>query len=391
MGVAGGCPQDLRLMSLEVRLRHAFGAFTLDVAFNAPQGITVLFGRSGSGKTTIVNAVAGLLRPDAGRIAVGGQVLTDTDTRFNLPPHRRRIGYIFQEGRLFPHLTVRQNLRYGAWFAPKSAEREDMERVVDLLGIGHLLDRRPGALSGGEKQRVAIGRALLSAPRLILADEPLAALDEARKSEILPYFERLRDEFAVPILYVSHSASEVARLATTVVALEGGRVTAQGAASEVLGDPAILPAGAREAGALLHARVAAHHDDGLTELDAGGIPLFLPRLSAPPGTPVRVRIAAHDVLLSRERPEGLSALNILPGTVADLRAGEGPGVLVALDTRAGRVLARITRRSTDALGLRPGVTAHAVVKTVSVAPGDVGGDARQREARAATADLRRSI
>jgi molybdate transport system ATP-binding protein len=360
-------------MSLEVRLRHAFGGFGLDADFTAPSGITVLFGRSGSGKTTIVNAVAGLLRPDAGRIVVAGEVLTDTGKRLYLPPHRRRIGYIFQEGRLFPHLTVRQNLRYGEWFGPKAAGREDMGRVVDLLGIGHLLDRRPGALSGGEKQRVAIGRALLSAPRLILADEPLASLDEARKAEILPYFERLRDEIAVPILYVSHSASEVARLATTVVALEAGRVVAQGPAAEVLGDPSVLPAGARGAGAVLTARVVRHHADGLSELEAGGLPLFLPRVPQAPGTVLRVRIAAHDVILSRSAPEGLSALNILPGTVAELRTGEGPGAMVAVDTPAGRLLARITRRSADAMALMPGTPVHAITKTVAVAPTDVGG------------------
>jgi molybdate transport system ATP-binding protein len=357
---------------LEVSLRHRFGAFALDVDFRAPPGVTVLFGRSGSGKTSVVNAVAGLLRPEAGRIAVGDWVLCDSAARLRLPPHRRRLGYIFQEGRLFPHLTVRQNLAYGAWFAPRGAPREDMGRVVDLLGIGHLLDRRPGALSGGEKQRVAIGRALLSAPRLILADEPLAALDDARKAEILPYFERLRDEVSVPILYVTHAASEVARLATTVVAMEAGRVTAAGPAAAVLGDPAVLPTGAREAGAVLTARVVAHHADGLSELDAGGVALFLPRVAAAPGTSLRIRIAAHDVILSRARPEGLSALNILPGTVQDIRAGEGPGALVALDTPAGRVLARITRRSATALGLAPGLPVHAVVKTVSVAAADIG-------------------
>jgi molybdate transport system ATP-binding protein len=357
---------------LEIALRHAFAGFTLDAAFEAPPGVTVLFGRSGSGKTTIVNAVAGLLRPDEGRVAAEDWVLLDTTRGVDLRPHRRRIGYIFQEGRLFPHLTVRQNLRYGLWFAPKDAPREEMARIVELLGIGHLLDRRPGTLSGGEKQRVAIGRALLSAPKLVLADEPLAALDEARKAEILPYFERLRDEVNVPILYVSHSASEVARLATTVVALEGGRVIRQGPAAEVLGDPSVLPAGAREAGALLTAVVAAHHDDGLTELNAGGAPLFLPRLVQSPGASVRVRVAAHDVILSRQRPEGLSALNILAGTVRDLRPGEGPGVLVSIDTAAGRLLARVTRRSAEALALGPGVSVHAIVKTVSVAPGDVG-------------------
>lgn len=240
---------------LEVSVRHSFGEFTLNASFSAPPGVTVLFGRSGSGKTTIVNAVAGLLMPDVGRIASGDWTLLDTERGIRLKPHRRRLGYIFQEGRLFPHLTVRRNLVYGTSFAPKDASRADMGRVVELLGIGRLLDRRPGALSGGEKQRVAIGRALLSAPRLILADEPLAALDDERKAEILPYFERLRDEVNIPILYVSHSASEVARLATTVVALDGGRVATQGQAAEVLGDPAVLPVGAREAGAVLQATV----------------------------------------------------------------------------------------------------------------------------------------
>lgn len=357
---------------LEVALRHRLGAFTLDIAFRAPPGVTVLFGRSGSGKTTIVNAVAGLLTPDTGRIVSNGRTLLDTERGIRLRPHRRRLGYIFQEGRLFPHLTVRQNLAYGAWFAPRGAQREQTARVVEMLGIGPLLDRRPGALSGGEKQRVAIGRALLSAPRLILADEPLAALDEARKAEILPYFERLCDEVSVPILYVSHAASEVARLATTVVALDGGRVVAQGAAAELLGDPAVLPAGAREAGAVLMATVIAHHADGLSELDAGGVPLFLPRVAQAPGKTVRVRIAAHDVILSRDRPHGLSALNILEGRVQDIRAGGGPGALVALDTPAGRVLARITRRSAEALGLASGQICFAIVKSVATAPEDVG-------------------
>jgi molybdate transport system ATP-binding protein len=358
---------------LEVSLKQALADFTLDVGFEAPAGLTVLFGRSGAGKTSIVDAVAGLSRPQSGRIALGDRVLVDTDRGLFVPPARRRVGYIFQEGRLFPHMTVRRNLAYGARFAPRDARPEDMGRVVEMLGIGPLLDRRPGALSGGEKQRVAIGRALLAAPQLILADEPLAALDEARKAEILPYFERLRDEVEVPILYVSHAASEVGRLATSVVVLEQGRVLRQGRAAEVLGDPAALPTGPRAAGAILAARVLAHHDDGLTELEAGGQRLFLPRIDRAAGTALRLRIAAHDVILSRGRPEGLSALNILPGRVAEVRPGAGPGVMVALDTPAGRLLARITERSARVLELAEGTALHAIVKSVSVAPGDVGG------------------
>ena len=358
---------------LKVLLAHDFDGFSLDVAFEAPPGITVLFGRSGSGKSTVMNAMAGLLKPDQGRVALNDLVLLDTHAGVMLPPHRRRLGVIFQEGRLFPHLTVRQNLKYGQWFAPKDAPRDTFSRVVDVLGIGHLLDRRPSLLSGGEKQRVAIGRALLAAPRLILADEPLAALDEPRKQEILPLFERIRDELLVPILYVSHSPSEVARLATTVIVLQDGRVVAQGAAQDVLGDPSLTPFGAREAGALIGARVAAHHGDGLTELAAGDECLFLPALSLPVGAQVRVRIIAHDVILSRARPEGLSALNILAGTVSEIRQGEGPGAMVAVETSAGRILARITRRSVAALELATGVHVHAVVKSVSVAPADIAG------------------
>lgn len=359
-------------MMLRLALAHRIGDFTLDVAFDAPPGVTVLFGRSGSGKTTIVNAVAGLLQPDRGQVTVGDWALLDTTQGLCVPPHRRRLGYIFQEGRLFPHLTVRQNLAYGRWFAPKGSQPADMAHVVEMLGIGPLLARRPAGLSGGERQRVAIGRALLAAPRLILADEPLSALDEARKAEILPYFERLRDEVRVPILYVSHSPAEVARIATTVVALEAGRVTRIGTAADVLGDPTLAPLGVRSAGALITARLVRHHEDGLSELDACGITLFLPRINAQAGASIGLRIAAHDVILSREAPVGLSALNILPGTVQSIHQGGGPGVMVQLLTPAGAILSRITRRSAEALRLAPGVTAHAIVKSMAPAPEDVG-------------------
>ena len=358
-------------MTLSVALRHQLPGFALDVAFDAPAGLTVLYGSSGSGKTTIINAVAGLLRPQQARVAVDERVLGDTARGLWLPPHRRQLGYVFQDARLFPHLTVRQNLGYGRYFA-RHRQRESLDRVIEMLGIGHLLDRRPGGLSGGEKSRVAIGRALLAGPRLLLADEPLAALDDARKAEILPYFERLRDDGTVPILYVSHSAAEVARLATTVVALQDGRVARQGPAAEVLSDPEITPAGVRAMGAMLEARVAAHHADGLTELEAGGVPLFVPRIPQAPGHRLRLRIAAHDVILSLARPEGLSALNILPGTIERIRAGDGPGAILSVRTPAGILLSRVTRRSVETLGLAEGKACHAVVKTVAIAPEDVG-------------------
>lgn len=359
-------------MSLTVRLRHRFPGFDLDVDFEAPPGITVLFGRSGSGKTSVIEAVAGLLRPDKARIVAGERVLCDTGAGVNLPPHRRRLGYVFQEGRLFPHLTVRRNLAYGRWFAPRGARLEETGRVVEMLGLGPLLERRPAALSGGEKARVALGRALLAGPELILADEPLSALDAPRKAEILPYLERLRDETRLPILYVSHDASEVARLATSVVALEAGRVTGQGPVEAVLGDPELRPLGARAAGAVISARVVRHAEDGLSELEAGGAPLVLPRVSQAPGEWLRLRIAAHDVIVALERPEGLSALNALPGRLVSVHPGEGPGAMVVIDTPAGRVLARITARSVRRLALAPGVACHAVLKTVSLAPQDAG-------------------
>lgn len=357
-------------MSVSVALNHRLADFTLDVAFDAPSGVTVLFGPSGSGKSTVLNAVAGLLRPQTGRVVVGETVLTDTAQRLFVPPHRRRLGVIFQDGRLFPHLSVRQNLRYGRWFAPASARRTPESAVVEMLGIGALLDRAPATLSGGERQRVAIGRALLADPRLILADEPLSALDDDRKGEILPYLERLRDEWGVPMLYVSHSPAEVARIATTVLMLDAGRITRIGPAAEVLADPTAAGPG-REAGAVIEAQVIRHHDDGVTELAAGGLPLFLPTIGAAPGARLRLRIAAPDVMLARGRPTEISALNILPGTVESLTE-QGGQVLVRLSTPAGPVLSRITRRSAAQLGVAPGEALTAVVKSVSHAPADVG-------------------
>jgi molybdate transport system ATP-binding protein len=356
-------------MTLSVAITHQLGGFALDVAFDAPAGVTVLYGPSGAGKTTIVQAVAGLIRPDRGRISLGGRVLLDSRTGDWVPPHRRRIGYVFQEARLFPHLTVRQNLLYGRWFAPKGMRRESLAHVVDLLGIASLLDRRPGFLSGGEKSRVAIGRALLSEPELILADEPLSALDDARKAEILPCFERLR-ESAVPILYVSHAVAEVARLATTVIALRDGRVTAIGPPGQVLGD--VTATDLRDLMSVLTARVVAHHDDGMTELATAAGALWLPRVSAPPGAMVRLAIPAQEVILSRAPPVGLSALNILEGTITEMRPGHGPGVLVTLRIGAETIAARITQRSAQALELAPGQTCHAIIKSVALAPQNVG-------------------
>ncbi|AEI93517.1 molybdenum ABC transporter ATP-binding protein [Roseobacter litoralis] len=359
-------------MSLAVSLKHAFAGFTLDASFEAPNGITVLYGRSGSGKTTIVNALAGLLHPNQGHISIGAQTLFDSQTGQHLPASKRRIGYIFQEGRLFPHLSVRQNLKYGQWFAPKSAPKSDFDQIVEMLGIAALLDRRPVRLSGGEKQRVAIGRALLSSPQMILADEPLAALDDARKEEIMPYFERLRDALGIPILYVSHAGTEVARLATTIVVLQDGRVVRQGPAGEVLSDPDVTPLGATAAGVMVQARVTAQHSDGLTEVLTGGLPLLVPAAAYPVGSTLRLRIEAQDVMLATEKPNAISALNILPATVATLRLGDGPGALVQIKAGENLLLARITRRSVEALNLKVGTPVYAVLKAVSIPRGAIG-------------------
>ncbi|SDE49749.1 molybdenum ABC transporter ATP-binding protein [Limimaricola pyoseonensis] len=351
---------------IRVEIRKRLGEFALDAAFDAPPGVTALFGKSGSGKTSLINAVAGLLRPDAGHIEIDGTVLFDAERRVDLPTHRRRVGYVFQDARLFPHMSVAKNLAYGG--------RHDRERVIEMLGIGDLLDRRPAALSGGERQRVAIGRALMADPRLLLLDEPLSALDAERKAEILPWLERLRDEAGLPIFYVSHAASEVARLATTVVVMEKGRVTRAGAVAEVLSDPAAVGTiGAQEAGAVVTARIAGlDRIDGLTELALSGGRIVLPGKLGRIGTHLRLRISAQDVILSRDKPQGLSALNVLQAEVTAV--DEGPeGVAVGLACGRDRLLARVTRRSARALRLEPGLPVWAIVKASAVAPQDVGG------------------
>ncbi len=361
---------------LEVDIEHRLGEFALDIHFHSGRGLTALFGRSGAGKTSVVNAIAGLIRPQHGHIAVDGTVLLDTERGIAIPSHRRRIGYVFQEGRLFPHLTVRQNLLFGHWFARRGETALRLDDVVDLLGIGRLLARRPGRLSGGEKQRVAIGRALLAGPRLLLMDEPLASLDAARKDEILPYLERLRDEATVPIVYVSHAAAEIARLATTIVLIAEGKVRAVGPAAEVMGRAGLSPlAGGFEAGAILAVTVASHDARwGLSELAGSFGRLTVPRLELPIGTALRVRIRARDVILALARPAGISALNVLAGEVEALAPVEEGALEVQLRLGTERLLARVTRRSGDALGLAPGRQVFALIKTVAIDRRSLGRD-----------------
>ncbi|MGF3022995.1 molybdenum ABC transporter ATP-binding protein [Methylobacterium aquaticum] len=352
---------------IEVAIRHSRGAFTLDAAFTAEGRVTALFGRSGSGKSTLVDAIAGLVRPDHGRVVVDGVRLVDTAAGIRVPVHRRRIGYVFQEARLLPHLSVRQNLLFGRWFARDRAGGPSLAAVADLLGLTPLLDRRPAGLSGGERQRVAIGRALLARPRLLLMDEPLSALDEARKAEILPYVARLRDEARVPIVYVSHAIAEVARLADTVVVLDQGRVAACGPAADVLRRGALFPGRETgETGALLHLRVAAHDDAfGLTRLDGPPGCLTVPRLDRPVGTGLRVRVRARDVLVACEAPRSLSARNVLPGTVTAVTPGDGAHARVEIACGGASLVAEVTRLAVRDLALVPGLPVLAIVKSVA--------------------------
>ena len=355
---------------LDVALRHRFPGFALDASFAAPAGVTALFGRSGSGKTTIVNAVAGLIAPDHGRVVVDGRVLTVTAAGIAVPVRRRRIGYVFQDARLFPHMTVRGNLGYGTRFAPRGAAGPSLEAVVAMLGIGALLDRRPALLSGGERARVAIGRALLSRPRLLILDEPLAALDAARRAEILPYLENLRDRTEVPILYISHAIAEVARLATTLVLVDAGRVARAGGLEQMLADPTTAALLDRdEVGAVLTGRVAGIEPDRLARIATVAGDLLVPGLAAEPGTAVRLRIRAAEVILSLTPPRDSSALNVLPATVAAM-VPEGPTALVQLRLPGGAaLLARITARSVEALRLEPGTPCHATVKSAGLVQG----------------------
>jgi molybdate transport system ATP-binding protein len=369
---------------LEVDIEHPLADFTLDIHYRTGRGVTALFGRSGAGKTSVINAIAGLLHPRRGRIVMDGTVLLDSEHDICVPPHRRRVGYVFQEGRLFPHLTVRQNLLFGRWFSPARERRAaNLDNVVGLLDLSALLDRRPGRLSGGEKQRVAIGRALLASPRLLLMDEPLASLDARRKDEILPYLERLRDEAKVPIVYVSHSVAEVTRLATTIVLISAGRVHAVGSVQEIMGRAENYPLTGRfEAGAVLAVRIAEHDLRwNLTQLTAQFGKLTVPRLNAPVGTALRVRIRARDVILAVARPTGISALNVLAAEVEKLVPIQDAALEVQLRLHGGEhLLARITRRSGEGLGLAPGREVFAVIKTIAI-------DRRNLSRRDETADL----
>jgi molybdate transport system ATP-binding protein len=350
-------------MSLEIDLQLARPGFALDAHFTSEGRVTALFGRSGAGKSTLVGLVTGALRPDRGRIRLDDRVWFDSDARITVPHHRRRIGTVYQDGRLFPHLTVRQNLLYATWFRGGAGR---LGQVLDLLGIEALLQRYPATLSGGEKSRVAIGRALLSEPALLVLDEPLAALDTARKDEILPYLERLRDEIGLPMIYVSHALDEVIRLADTLVVLDAGKIAAAGPIDAVMSRLDLGPgAGRTEAGAVIAATVAgldpAH---GLAQLEFAGGSLLVPADGLRPGQTLRLHIRARDVAIATSAPVGLSILNILPAEIVDLRATD-QAVEIQLAVGPTRLVARVTRLSAESLGLAPGQRVHALIKSVA--------------------------
>jgi molybdate transport system ATP-binding protein len=354
---------------LDVAVRRRLGGFTLDAAFQGPErGVTALFGPSGSGKSSLLAAIAGLLRPDVGHVRLGDVTFFDAAAGIDTPMHRRRIGWVFQDSRLFPHMTVRHNLMYGFRRAPVAERSIGLDQVVDLLAIGALLARRPHTLSGGERQRVALGRALLAQPRLLLMDEPLASLDAGRKAEILPYVERLRDDMRLPIVWVSHSLEEVARLADTIVVLDHGRIAACGDAAAVLARLDLFPPDSPyEAGAMLAVTVAGHDDIfALTRLVFDGGELLVPRLPQTRGTQVRIRVRARDLMLTLAEPVDSSALNVLPAVIDEVRFADATHADVGLIVGAARLVSRITRRSADRLGLAPGTRVFAVVKSVAI-------------------------
>ena len=353
---------------LRARFRIDRGDFTLDVDLTLPgRGISALFGHSGSGKTTCLRAIAGLERAPGGYVALGDDVWQDDANDVFVPVHRRALGVVFQEASLFDHLSVRANLDYGFKRVPKGEQRFEPGPVATMLGIEPLLNRRPGQLSGGERQRVAIARALLASPRLLLMDEPLAALDLRLKQEILPYLERMHDALSIPIIYVSHAPDEVARLADHLVLLDAGRVVASGPLGETLARADLPPAFADDAGVVLDTVVASHEPDALSRLTFDGGALYIGQRSEAVGARLRCRIHARDVSLALDRPSASSILNALPATVTAVADTDTPGhVLVQLRVGASPLLARITARSRRELDVVPGRPLWAQVKAVSL-------------------------
>ena len=354
---------------LRVELRKRRGDFALDVEFHASvPGVTALFGRSGCGKTTLISLLAGLLSPDSGLVKVGDDVLVDTSRHYELDVWHRRIGVVFQDARLFPHLSVSGNLQYGARRARDGGPAPvSFDDVVTMLGLGAMLARRPHELSGGERQRVALGRALLARPRLLLLDEPLASLDLARREEVLPYLERMRDALSIPIIYVSHQFDEVLRLATRVVLLDAGRVAADGDLATVSRHPALRAiVGPDAVGAVMAGYVESTDDAGLTVVRVGDARLVVDEPAAL-GQRIQIQVLARDVIVATERPAGLSVRNAVAARVVSVTPDVGRAVLVELEVGPdAMLLARITARASQELGIAAGKQVWALMKAVSL-------------------------
>jgi molybdate transport system ATP-binding protein len=352
---------------LTVSVRKQQGSFALNAQFESPTpGVVALFGRSGSGKSTLINVIAGLLQADAGRVALNETVLLDTGRKIDVPAERRRIGYVFQDARLFPHLNVAANLNYARTRAAGSAF-VSLERVVELLGLAPLLQRRTQQLSGGERQRVAIGRALLTQPHMLLLDEPLASLDSARREEVLPYLELLRDQLALPMVYVSHDFDEVLRLATYLVLMEGGQTVAQGGIAKMSLNPALRAIiGADAVGAVINGIVVGNSASGLTRVQVGAGELNLKLAEYPAGQTLRVQLLARDIIVATQAPQALSVRNNLKGVITAVKADEDDSDLIDIDIGGTVIMARVTRAATRDLGLAAGLKVWALVKAVSL-------------------------
>lgn len=363
---------------IEMVLRKNLGSFNVNIAFKAAgSGTTVLFGHSGAGKTSVINMMAGLVRPDSGRIVINGRTIFDSQKKIDLPPEKRRFGYVFQEGRLFPHLTVRANLVYGMKRIPARERVVEMDQVINLLGIGRLMDRRPAALSGGEKQRVAIGRALLTSPNLLLMDEPLASLDAERKSEVLPFISRLSKRLSIPIFYVSHALDEVIHLADTLVFMSGGKETACGPVADMVsrGDFRKL-SGRDEVGTILCTQVASHDTTKkLTKLSFSGGHLLIPLADLNVGEEIRAWIRSRDVGLSTAHISHSSFQNVLSGTVTDMRQCTDKGLVDVQVDIGAPLVSTITRHAAETLNVQPGMKVEALIKSLSIS---IGGKAAEK-------------
>ncbi|MDI2590319.1 molybdenum ABC transporter ATP-binding protein [Pseudomonas sp. 681] len=356
---------------IQTRLKLSYSGFALDVDLQLPgRGVTALYGHSGSGKTTCLRCIAGLERAEDGFIQVNDEVWQDSRQNIFVPPHKRALGYVFQEASLFPHLSVRANLEFGLKRIAKPLRRVNMAHATELLGIGHLLDRHPQHLSGGERQRIGIARALLTSPNLLLMDEPLAALDSQRKNEILPYLQRLHDELDIPVLYVSHSQDEVTRLADHIVLLSDGKALASGPIGETLARLDLPLAMGDDAGVVIEGQVSAYDANYqllTVQLPGTDLSLRVPHAPMTEGQTLRCKVQARDISLSLQGSDRSSILNRLPVTVtSELGADNAAHVLIRLDAAGTPLLARITRYSRDQLGVHPGQQLWAQIKAVAV-------------------------